>query len=126
MIVATLLAFTLAQPVSAPCGTKWNPCYTVPAPPLNAADRPFELVPKREPAECPVPTVVYEHGSGAFVWVGAFLWFLMLVFPITLSRIDKIAAAWRRSELTAQPFARAFLYLLASFAGSALAIGLLR
>lgn len=57
--------------------------------------------------------------AGLLVWLCAGVMF-------ALSHVDKIAAAWRRSELPARILVRALLYFIAAFGGTALAVGLFR
>lgn len=65
---------------------------------------------------------VFVYVIGFMVALGAFVAGL----SSALMRFDKIVAAFIRSEMPAQMFARALLYFLAMFGGTALAFGLFR
>lgn len=116
MIVAVL--FTLFQQAPAPCGTKANPCVveeasaSIPVTITNPSNLPCvcRCETPTQPTQQDTPLAAacaHEHGFEAAAAITAILaavGLLLISLSYLFSRLDKIVAAWRRSELPKVPW----------------------
>lgn len=141
MLVMMLLLDVLSQPVVS-CGSKMNPCYTVPSPvpftarSANEVNEGWVTVnagPSRLLVECTNVSNQQECDSRAnsatrllVTLYGGFI-VLILFVGWFLSRLDRIVAAWRRSEMPQLPWRfifKTFWMMVAMVAGEIVAHGI--